>query len=181
MRSSYHNSRPWIIALSLLTLVGAAFLLVFIWWTGPNNENGNNQQAVTLFKAPPVLLENRRYEQCGHSIEEKRELSDEIRRLSPREIAQLYNADTYHIDEERLRLFNRQPGLCPNCKEHIFVGLDGDEVAVFYGLPGGPQQLKERTQIRTGSLPSKAVADLELGITVANQEELLHVLEGLMN
>ena len=63
----------------------------------------------------------------------------------------------------------------------MFVGLDGDEVAVFYGVPGGPRQLKERAQIRAESLPPQAVVDLQAGIPVANLEELLHVLEGLMN
>ncbi len=70
----------------------------------------------------------------------------------------------------------------PECKRHIFVGLDGEEVAVFYGLPGGAAAT-ERTNADThGKTTSpQAVSDLKLGIPVNSQEELLQVLEGLMN
>ncbi len=181
MRFVHCNSRPWLLGLLLLTLVGATVLVVTIKGPGLAVNRYNSQQATTVPKSPPVLVEELRYEGCGHRVEEKRELSAELRLLAPKEIAQIYNASTYQTSDERLRLFNDRPGLCPACKEHIFVSLDGDEVAVFYGLPGGPQQLKERIQIRTEGLPLQAVLDLRRGIPVTSEKEFLHVLEGLMN
>lgn len=181
MGSSQHNSRPWRSVLLLTTLAGVIVLFATVKWIGLDLKRNNSQQAATLPKVPPILVEDRHYEECGHSIEENRELSAELRLLSPKELAQIYNASTYQVSEERVRIFSQQPGICPQCKEHIFVGIDGDEVAVFYGLPGGPRQLRERTLIQAERLPLQAVADLKRGIPVANQEELLHVLEGLMN
>jgi hypothetical protein len=63
----------------------------------------------------------------------------------------------------------------------LFVGLDGDEVTVFYGTPGGPKELKERTGISAAGLPEEALLDLKAGIPIESQEQLSQVLEGLMN
>lgn len=181
MRSLHYNSRTWRRVAIFVMLTGAILIVVAVKWAGNVPKRHDSQQTATMPKAPPILVEDRQYEGCGHRVEKEQELSAEFRLLSPKELAQLHNAATYQVSEERLRIFNHEPGLCPECKRHIFVGLDGEEVAVFYGLPGGPRQLRERTPIRMERLPPQAVSDLKLGIPVNSQEELLQVLEGLMN
>ena len=181
MHFSKYRSRPQRYIYVLIMLMGAALLLVAVRWSGLVKSYYNSRQVATLPQAPPLLVEDCHYGLCGHTTQQSRELTAELRTLSPKEIAQLNNANTYQVSQEKLQIFSDQPGLCPDCQEHIFVGLDGDEVAVYCGVPGGPRQLKERTQIRVDNLPPQAMADLLAGIPVADSEELLHVLEGLMN
>lgn len=161
--------------------MGVVLLLVAVRWSGLVKDYYSSQETTILPQAPPLIVENRQYGICGHTIQQNRELTAEFRTLSPKEIAQLYNADTYQVSQEKLQLFCDCPGLCPECRKHIFVSLDEDEVVVYSGVPGGPHELKERTQIRVDNLPPQAVEDLQAGIPVADSEELLHILEGLMN
>ncbi|MGI6129993.1 MAG: BofC C-terminal domain-containing protein [bacterium] len=181
MRSSESNSRPLGYLYLVMVFMGIILLVVGIRWSGLLKNHSDSRQVATLPQSPPLLIEDRRYELCGHTIEQSHELEADVRLLSPKELARLYNANTYQVSQEKLQIFSDQTGLCPECKNNIVVGLYEGEVAIFYGTPGGPQQLKERTQIQAERLPPQVVVDLKSGIPISDQEELLHVLEGLMN
>ena len=178
MRARYYRFR---FLGATLTLIG--IIVIIVAARGVNNgfRYRNSRRAAIELLSPPLLVEHCHYESCGHDLEKETELSQEQRQLKPKELAQLYNASGYQVSEERLRVFNSEPGLCPQCKDQLFVSVEGDKVAVFYGLSAGPCQLKEKTSISVQKLPPQAVADLKSGIPVKSQEELLYLLEGLMN
>ncbi|HKM39579.1 MAG TPA: BofC C-terminal domain-containing protein [bacterium] len=178
MRARYYRS---LLLRAAFIVVGIVVVIVAATWIRNGSQRHNSQQAAVLPQSPPLLMEHRRYENCGHNTEKELELSPELRRLKPEELAQLYNAASYQVSEERLRVFSSEPGLCPQCKGRMFVGIYGDKVAMFYGMPAGPHQLKEETNIPVGKLPPHAAADLKAGIPVDNYEELLYLLEGLTN
>ncbi|NMA54532.1 MAG: hypothetical protein GX952_01195 [Firmicutes bacterium] len=179
MRSPCFNSRArrFLIAISILIII-ALFSLNRL---GGDVQRHGSRKTVVKQQSPSLLVEDCYYEGCGHNITEEQELAPDLRRLAPQELARLYNAAVYQVSEYRLTVQKSEPGLCPRCKEQVFVGIYQDKAAVFYGSPAGPHQLKEQTNIPVRKLPPQAVTDLRSGIPVNSQQELLQLLEGLMN
>jgi hypothetical protein len=135
------------------------------------------------FVAGPAarLVEEVTYETCGHVEKKEKPFPSSQRGLGLDDLTALYPAWDVTASDDNLVLKATRPGLCPLCREKLFVGLDGEEVVVFYGTPEGPHEIKERTGISTGGLPEEALLDLRTGIAIENKEQLSQVLEGLMN
>lgn len=148
-----------------------------------NRGNGASSKEETDFRAGPTteLLEEISYTGCGHILTEKKELPGVQQGLTLKQLADLYPAWNVTAVKDNVWLKASHPGLCPTCKQRLYVGLAGEEVAVFYGTPGGPSELKEHTGISAAGLPQDALLDLKAGIPIENQEQLSQILEGLMN
>lgn len=70
------------------------------------------------------------------------------------------------------------------CREHannMFIGIQDDSVAVFYGKPGPKAILKEITKIQLNKLMPEDVEELKRGMIVQSKEELLRTLEGMQS
>lgn len=70
------------------------------------------------------------------------------------------------------------------CREHtnnMFIGIQDDKVAVFYGKPGPKAIIKEITTISVGSLRNQDIEELQRGMIVQSTEELLRTLEGMQS
>lgn len=154
---------------------------IYAWRVGSFKVQPKSQEVAEAPPYPVFLIEKRHYVLCDHITEQSSEFNTESGHFDPKEVAKLYNAAAYQLSSDKLYLYLDQPGLCPSCKENIFIGLCEDKVAVYYGMPGGPQQLKEQTQIPIRGLPLLALEDLKKGIPIQDGYELLYVLEGLMN
>ncbi|WP_378955635.1 BofC C-terminal domain-containing protein [Pelosinus sp. sgz500959] len=70
------------------------------------------------------------------------------------------------------------------CREHannMFIGIQDDKVAVFYGKPGPRSIVKEITSIQINHLMPQDIEELHHGIVVQSTEELLRTLEGMQS
>jgi hypothetical protein len=70
------------------------------------------------------------------------------------------------------------------CREHInnmFIGIHDGHVAVFYGKPDYKPIVKETTSIQINKLMPQDVEELEHGMIVQSNEELLRTLEGMQS
>ena len=121
------------------------------------------------------------HRQCGHQeVLRRRSPSDEIG-LTIEDLQAIYRDWTVEQTDSDVLLTADMEGLCPSCLEEVFVGIHEGKVAVFNGEPGGAHWIREVTEIPVEVLPPGEQADLEAGISVTSEEELLQILEGLMN
>ncbi|NLP19012.1 MAG: hypothetical protein GX376_07975 [Firmicutes bacterium] len=173
--------------LGLFLMVVAAY---FIWGgrervlpeeAQPEPISAVEEPAVFTVRPDSHLIYQVTYSQCGHGeVLRRRTPSDEIG-LTLEELQAIYldwNIEDVGLD---VILTSEVEGLCEDCRSNIFVGIHEGRVAVFFGQPGGESWLKEVTELPIANLPPREQADLERGIPVENEKELLHILEGLMN
>ena len=70
------------------------------------------------------------------------------------------------------------------CREHannMFIGIQDNKIAVFYGKPGSRAIVKEITNISVSSLMPQDIEELQRGMVVQSTEELLRTLEGMQS
>lgn len=87
--------------------------------------------------------------------------------------------DKFDTDEVDMTL--RVDSYCREHANNMFIGIQDDYVAVFYGKPGSKPIMKERTNIQTSHLMAEDVEELKHGIAVSSKEELLRTLEGMQS
>ncbi|MGI6604339.1 MAG: hypothetical protein GX062_09240 [Firmicutes bacterium] len=168
---------------SVLAILGLTILLSFIGFRvlgGRNEPSPSPQEPRVTARAVTHLVEEVIYS-CGHLVSAPKELPEVEGEPDLELLRKLYPGWEISVSDGEGRLRSRREELCPVCQENLYVGLDDDEVVVFYGLPGSGNKIKERTGIFTRGLPEEAVEDLRVGIRVVREEELLQILEGLMN
>ncbi|MDK2882316.1 MAG: hypothetical protein PWP58_652 [Bacillota bacterium] len=171
------KQRIWLYIVLVVLLAGGATTA----WSGILSRPEEAPNPVFLTGPNTRIVEEVTYKGCGHVVRSEKELPGNQHGLNLDQLSRLYPDWNVAVSEEIIHFTNSQSGLCPGCKAKLFVGLDGDEVTVFYGTPEGPKEIKERTGIIAAGLPEEALLDLKAGIPVENQEQLLQVLEGLMN
>ncbi|HHY91849.1 MAG TPA: hypothetical protein GX511_00740 [Firmicutes bacterium] len=162
----------------VLGLVSVGMLVVRTW-----TNRGEAPPPESTFVAGPAarLFEEVTYETCGHVTQQERLFPDAQRGLDLEHLAALYPGWDVAAREGDVHIRTTRPGLCPECRGRLFIGLAGEEVAVFFGTPEGPHELKERTGLFTRGLPEEAIRDLRQGIPIEDEKELPQILEGLMN
>lgn len=79
-----------------------------------------------------------------------------------------------------LVLYRSLDQLSPDDKKNMHLGIKNGRVAIFYG-ESGDKFLKKLTEIKVDDLPYSEKMNLEKGIVVKSQEELLSILEGLIS
>jgi len=177
-----------------LPLLLGMFLVVatvyFIWGGGegmpprerePESFSAVEEPAVFTVRPDSHLIYQVTYSQCGHmEVLRRRTPSDEIG-LTLNDLEAIYQ--DWNIEDKGMDviLTSEVEGLCEECRSNIYVGIHEGRVAVFFGQPQGESWLKEVTELPIANLPPREQADLAKGIPVKDEEELLHILEGLMN
>jgi hypothetical protein len=68
---------------------------------------------------------------------------------------------------------------CLNCREHQFLGIMEQSVAVIRGTPEKPGPILERLTLKTKDLPQLELEDLRKGIPLKNGNDKLQLIEGL--
>jgi hypothetical protein len=68
---------------------------------------------------------------------------------------------------------------CLNCRNHQFLGVSDQNVAVMRGTPDLPGPLEEKIEIKTEDLPPQELEDLRKGIPFKTNNEKLQLIEGL--
>lgn len=68
---------------------------------------------------------------------------------------------------------------CFNCREHQFLGIMEQSVAVIRGTPEKPGPIQEKTTLKIKDLPQLELEDLRKGIPFKSGNEKLQLIEGL--
>lgn len=68
---------------------------------------------------------------------------------------------------------------CPNCRNHKFLGISGNEVVIMRGTPVIPGPVLETIEISVEKLPPLELEDLRKGIPFKTEGEKLQLIEGL--
>lgn len=83
------------------------------------------------------------------------------------------------FSETQIVVLQKREGISPLCLKAMHIGEKDGWVTVFYGTPENRCRPKSTTRIKASNLPPQEQDDLEKGIPVSNEEELLHILEAL--
>ncbi|HHV62034.1 MAG TPA: hypothetical protein GXX51_05280 [Firmicutes bacterium] len=118
--------------------------------------------------------------ECGHEETSAREAPPEMVGLTKDELEkECGDWEIISFDPDSVVMFQRRPGMAPQCLKSMFVGVRDGFVTVFYGTPERPCRVKSITRILARRLPAKEVKDLMAGIPVDSESKLLGILEGL--
>ncbi|MBE3574116.1 MAG: BofC C-terminal domain-containing protein [Firmicutes bacterium] len=117
----------------------------------------DQHQVVQLVPVPPAWV--------GLSLEE-------LRRRHPEAVI---TAD----DPRRLVWWQSVQGFCPEDAAARYVGIDGEQIAVFQGRPGMRRIVVQRTGIPIRWMPDEEIRRLQQGIPAATPQELQEILQGL--
>lgn len=121
------------------------------------------------------------YEQTGQQEVTTIKPTQDMLGLTKKDLQEVYNG--WIIEEFSpnkvqltLRVKKQAEGLK---KPKLYLGIKNGYVAVFQEPPGPKAKLKQLTKIPVKSLPEQEAKDLEKGIQVKSEEEMLEILEGL--
>ncbi|MDU2066356.1 MAG: BofC C-terminal domain-containing protein [Sporomusaceae bacterium] len=122
------------------------------------------------------------YTKCGDEEVFRTTPTENLLGMNYEQIAKMYpNWTIEQFDSDKIMLSLTVDSYCREHANNMFIGLNGEYVAVFYGKPGDKAIVKETTKIAASSLMPQDVAELQQGIVVQTREELMRTLEGLQS
>lgn len=173
---------PWS-RLTLLRVIGISLLIILVvYWGLKHNPMVISEIRKILFPSDTVspqrwILESQKlYNICGH-VESKR---TEYHREGPfKAVIENHSKEIKKVNNQSYTYLENNHDLCDSCKKNQFLGLDGQQIAVFRGVPSKPGPITERIVINLNKLPGAEVEDLKKGIPFQDGKEKLQLLEGL--
>jgi len=143
--------------------------------------NRTEYQLKGNWELKPTLVLKTYYKKCGDTVIEKKDLDSKLAGLRS---DNLINGDTgWKVVKRSARQVVLEKELneaCPEHKDEMYLGIKDGVVAIFYGNPQDEEKvLKRKTNISAEVLPDKEIQNLEVGIEVKSQRQLLILLEGL--
>lgn len=143
------------------------------------------QQARTEAGVPAKVrssteIQYRTVYECGHEEIHRAPAPAEMVGLSMNELAsQIEVWNITEFSEDRIVMVQKQQGMSPSCLKTMHIGERDGWVTIFYGTPDKRCKPKSVTRIKGSDLPPGELDDLEKGIPISSEEELLRVLETL--
>lgn len=123
-----------------------------------------------------ILESQKLHTLCGH-MESKR---TEYHKEKPfKAIIRHYSEEVEKVNNQSYRYVVSNHDLCKSCRNNQFLSLDGEQIAVYRGIPGKPGPITEKLPINLKKLPEEEVEDLKKGIRFKSGREKLQLLEGL--
>ncbi|MCR4402823.1 MAG: BofC C-terminal domain-containing protein [Firmicutes bacterium] len=118
--------------------------------------------------------------ECGHDEVNRMAAPPEMFGLTREELSlEVPEWTVTEFTKERVVLSQRRAGMSPECVSSMHIGEKDGWVTVFYGAPKRRCRPKSVTRIRASDLPQSERADLQDGIPVSGEEDLLRILETL--
>ena len=117
---------------------------------------------------------------CRHEVDTQSAAGQEFIGHTEAELKELYPEASISVASP-LRVVWRETkeDFCPEHGSQRYLGVNGDRVAVFQGLPGMRPVVLDQTDIPVEWMPDGEVRRLRQGIIVRNDDELNEMLQGL--
>lgn len=171
----------------LYLLIPGIFVLCGVFWYSISGNNPSEQEQQVSKNDPLIRIkQDTKIDQTVFFVKCKDQTRQEVR---PKEsesaltypafqaLYPAWNIETF--SEEKVVMSLQMDAYCKEHLEHMFIGRQGDYVAVFYGKPGQKPMLKEMTKIPMSGLHPQAAEEVSQGIVFQSKEEMLQILEGL--
>lgn len=172
---------PWLRS-TLLRVIGISLvIIVIVFWGLKQNPVTINKIRKKFFPSDATspqkwVLESQKIYACGH-MESKR---TEYPKKGPFEtVIKDYAKYVKKVNNQTFAYIERSQDLCDSCRENQFLGLAGQQLAVFRGTPSKSGPITERIVLDLRKLPEAEVEDLKKGIPFKDGKEKLQILEGL--
>ena len=123
-----------------------------------------------------ILTFFKHYDECGHTLKEKENISNEMTNLTRSEFAKLYSDwEIRNFSNNEVELYKSFSG---NCGEHFFVKSNsGGFVEIYKIKDDETRELYETTEIATKYLSNDDRKELENGVILYGKESLNSYIE----
>lgn len=169
--------------LTLLRVIGISLLIIIVVVWGIKQ----NPRAISNFRkmispsdaASPqkwILESQKLHTICGHVESTRTEYHKEEPFMA---VIKNYSSQVKKVNDQSYTYLESSHDLCDTCQKNQFLGLDGQGLAVFRGIPNKPGPITERIAIDLNKLPEAEIKDLKKGIPFEDGKEKLQLLEGL--
>lgn len=122
------------------------------------------------------ILESKKLYSCGHMVSKRAEY---LRKGPFESVIKDYAGQVNKVDNRTFAYLEESQDLCDSCCKYQFLGIAGQQLAVFRGTPDNPGPITERIVLNLKKLPKAEVEDLKKGIPFRDGKEKLQLLEGL--
>ncbi len=143
--------------------------------------HGNKGMGIEDPGADNIIVEFKEvFNECGHEELIKKELISISFGLSVEELEERYPDWTLREFSQNTAVFFRtQDGFCQEDMIYKHISIKDGYVTVFYGRPRTDAIVVKTTKINAKYLPTDEIKNLENGIVITDDAELLLILEGL--
>ncbi len=173
---------PWS-RLTILRVIGISLLIITaIFWGLKHNPMAISKVRKMVFPSDAAspqrwILESQKLHTiCGH-LESKR--TEYHLEAAFKAVIKNHAKQVKKENSQSYTYLESNHDLCYSCRENQFLGLNGEEIAVFRGTPSKPGPITEKIAIDLNKLPEAEVEDLKKGIPFQDGKEKLQLLEGL--
>ncbi len=141
------------------------------------NTNDTIETASQEEKTTPntILILKKYYTDCGHAIENRATLPEEMVNMTEKEIKEQYvNWEIERFSKEEVILTRTLESFCG---EHYYVTEEDGHISIYVEDEMGNRTLKEQGQLSCEYLPETDRINLKNGINIYGTEELNKMLE----
>lgn len=183
------NKKFVLVTTGMLLVIGImAYYLAYLSFTGEDRSLSleetevSKQEGKIKTTAHTDLVQKIMYLKCNDEEVIRTKPTEKLVGLTIYQLQKVYQGwmiDKFDSDEVHMTL--KVDSYCREHANNLFIGIQDDKVAVFYGKPGSKSIVKEITNIPLSSLMSQDIEELKHGMIVQSTEELLRTLEGMQS
>lgn len=146
-----------------------------------NNEIENDIDEIKVSETETKVSPNAKlvikkyYNECGHTTEEVREVTNDMVNKTQKEVEELspdYKIESF--DNNKIVLLKEEEG---QCDEHYIVKDENSNIVIYKLLADGTEEIYQNTGISTEYLPETDKISLRDGIKIFGRENLNSLIE----
>lgn len=173
----------------MILLVGiAAYYITYHSFLGedtslsPQEKEVVKQEGKIKLNPNTDLVQKIIYLKCNEEEILRTKPTEKLVGLTIYQLQKVYQGWTFDkFDNDEVDMTLRVDSYCLEHANNMFIGIQDGSVAVFYGKPGPKAIIKEKTNIPINKFMPQDIEELQRGIIVQSQEELLRTLEGMQS
>ncbi len=146
-----------------------------------NNEIENDIDEIKVSETETKVSPNAKlvikkyYNECGHTTEEVREVTNDMVNKTQKEVEELYpDYKIERFDNNKIVLLKEEEG---QCDEHYIVKDENSNIVIYKLLADGTEEIYQNTGISTEYLPETDKISLRDGIKIFGRENLNSLIE----
>lgn len=183
------NIKSVLLATSMLLIIGfSAYYIAYLSFE--NEDKSLSYQETEVIKpegkikinANTDLVQKIVYLKCNDEEILRTKPTEKLVGLTIFQLQKVYQGWVFDkFDSDEVNMVLKVDSFCREHANNMFIGIQDDNVAVFYGKPDDRPIIKEMTNIKTSQLMAEDVEELKNGIVINSKEELLKTLEGMQS